>query len=404
MQTKKRSKTPTEEDENKRATKKIKILSQKIPSWNIIKTPFYIEGCTGVQWMRVEGRNQYILIIGENHQDKGNSIELIKHLADSTNCPIDVIIEDQYESYWNEELGYTQSNSTRFRAEKKRVCYDPRQIPSSPRKISRSSDFYKTCIRPYQGRLKIWAEDIRSTSIFKMFLDATFKVFNKYARKRVDLDEIEHDFNLLYETDRQFRQWFTRVKRVMKSFFHFNLYHKDASKYHDTILKELRLLFQTEGNPINNQWFLHHLDLVLKSRDKSHMTFARDMTRHFSSSYLNKLKRYVDQEIDNGLFFDTLLNAIIFDVAILLRIQKILRKQKEGLIVCFVGYNHLLNLEEIMKIKELGHLRMVDIQYFDCDPTTKHFSWTNPLSFCMDETQLMKKYNQLSPKFTMGKT
>lgn len=344
-----------------------------------------IKGCESFEWFRVGERNQYVLLVGEGHHYKGNSPEFIRKLVGSYNCPIDVIIESPFETYWNLKPSHKQSNTTMFRYAKQKLCFDPKRIP--PQSQMGKGEFFNVCIEPFQGKLRIWAQDIRASSIFWLFMNNTYLFYHEFHKKHGQNSEME--FKKLCDNDSDLLYWFSIVKRCFKDFFDFPLYAKDPKKYHEKILKDLNLLYQNKPENLKN-WFNTNLEKILESQDRSHLDFAEEMTRYFSEPFLEKLRRHLHREIDRNNILFIMMNLWFFDVSILLRIQKILTRQDNGIIVCFVGDHHVESVSKLLNMKDLSLLRLNKREKVKC--TNKEIVWRCPLQYCNRNSKLMDIY------------
>lgn len=353
----------------------------------IMSKKFTIKGCESFEWFQVEKRNQYILLVGEGHHYKGNSLEFVRQLIGNYNCPIDVITELPFETYWKPATTYKQSNSTLFRRAKERICFDPTKIP--PQSQMKSGEFFNVCIKPFEGKLRIWAEDRRPTSIFSIFMTATFELFEKFEKKYKD--KFEKEMFLAFKKDVNLNYWFSIMKLCMKSFFNFRLYQQNPQKYHDEIITNLKLLYDNKPQNIKD-WFNKHIDEILKSKDKSHLDFAEDMIRHFSSAFLEKLRRHIFTEIEKDNLVHIFLNFWFFDVSVLLRIKKIIERQSNGLIISFMGDYHLETISSLLSLKDTGSLKLEKKEKIRCQ--NQNIVWDCPLHYCNKNSKLMDIYLQ----------
>ena len=127
-------------------------------------TTVQVKGCLGVDYYEYYVSKNVkipIYIFGEEHTLEGNSNSILNTIYSNTNCPIDVLIETFFTDKGN-ILHTSEGNVAQLITKYERCMNKSSVIAQHQFKQSiRNSDFYKTCIVPFKGRVKFWAVDVR---------------------------------------------------------------------------------------------------------------------------------------------------------------------------------------------------------------------------------------------------
>lgn len=302
-----------------------------------IQADIEIKGTTDVVLYKMSKRDQYIVIIGESHDYEGNSNDFLKQLSSQYNCPIHVLVEKSFDEYWKYSVHQAyNSNSTVFYFPPLSYCTRKGKIPKNAEvmKQREHKDYFDHCIAPYRGRVKIWAVDIRSTSIFHLVCYPQITIWYELGQKQM-LDNVKNK--------KEWKEWLEASRKVQLNLLDMDLARKDLDAYDKKIKDGIIQAYKKipEGAPflkMSMERLTHTMKEVLDTRDKSHLHFMIslmylpiEMTRVWITLIKEKLMKDA---------FYVLFMIGVHDLYMMVRLYRILTTQKEGWVVFFGGYVH----------------------------------------------------------------
>lgn len=299
-----------------------------------------IEGCHNVtEWeyngVRSQGR---ILCIGEIHDLDGNMKELIQQMLKKTNVPIDICVEKAYSDYediFNCLPQYAKSLSCYFYSDNIRICSEKGIVPKQTH-IKPNTTFFRKCIKPYKGRIKIWATDLRHTSFFFFFRQ--FPNINKVKKKK-----------------------------FFKTLLSYSLYKKSRLQYDHDICTQYRNII-LEIDPSNVDKYMK-----LLNTDKNHVRLMQDLSffpekiiklwiRIISHYLLNINEEFYKQEKNPMITKKPLQNVNksdyagqelllgIMDVYTVMRILRLTNTNENRLIIFIGGVLHRHIIDKLLQV------------------------------------------------------
>lgn len=339
-----------------------------------------IKGYVNISEFKVKNRNQMIYLIGEDHTQKGNSPQILKDIAQNIDCPIHVLVEKSFDTFWNMELIEPVSNSSLFWIPPLEMCTTKGVVPKD-KDLLKHKQFLNKCILPYKGRVKIWAVDIRRTSIFhlvfRLGLNMVYTLGEKHVLWKIKNNPI-------------WKKWYQSVVQFQKHLFNFHL---SKQMYNKKIIREIYkiyyLLPQNTTPRLKKHEIRDLIDNILKTTDKSHLDLYEEI-QMFSPELRSKLeyqfKRFLKKEDPIG----KLLLAGLFDLNCFISLHRILKKTKNGLVLMFMGFFHADHLTELLK--NFPQTEFVSRSL--CSPSTHSFSLLVPSMNCPQKTLRMKLFLQ----------
>lgn len=311
---------------------------------------YELEGCTNLFEFGVENRPlQKIFLVGEHHHLPGNSIPFLQDLSREVECPIDVIVEQPYESFYgfleSNQMSSPISNMNFFRKKPWSICLQPTHVQT------KNNLYFKTCIQPFQGKLKVWGADIRFTSLFKLFLNISDDLVEKMKFKDLNTIKITLEKNKMFETF-----LYHPFKNTIKSFLQFELYALSSEYYKKNIFDNLEILFENMGTFFKKEVTLTRTNLekltkkILTSRDKSHLSLAESITTNFPPAVYKKWTSLLLENIEKDPQYCLSLGPFM-DLETVLRIYKILRLQSQGIILVYAGSRHTNSIKDLLSIQ-----------------------------------------------------
>lgn len=349
-----------------------------------------IQGCDTVDVFQVlgEGRNQYIICIGENHDLKGNTLELLQWLSKEIDCSVDILVEKGFQELYTAKSDWGDSLVGAFHKPPLQTCTTPVKIPSKKEILEKKQeqDFYKDCIFPYEGKIKIYGIDLRKVTLFFTLHDFSSRVadekFNNEERKIIR--ELR--------TNQHFRNWFDLVLNAQRSILDVDLFLQNRSVYDQKVkkaiyevyvksppeLKQYIDLGVIKFNPKTKGSFDEYFEKILNfKRDKTHLRFMEDLVNLFSMPILDKFFNVLSITLNDQQPMWVLMSSAIMDLETIFRIHKILAKKKEGFIFVIAGNAHTLQVSRMLDLEHTSYSTPrgseYTIQYIgtlDCDPYT----------------------------------
>lgn len=338
------------------------------------------EGCTKVFWFHVEDRQQDIYIIGENHNDPGNSVELVRNLAEHIACPIDVFIEKPHTLHWKYIPGKKRSNMTNFSYPPIQFCLRKGKIPkdtqlSNPKNVQ----FFNKCIRPFKGRVKLWSIDLRKTSIFNFVKNLSLQL----------IDIAEKSEGILPST------FYSDIIDFQHCFFNFTLFNQNREQYTIEFFDSFSKIFDTiyHESLITTKPNQTKINLIL-GKDKSPFYIVEHFIKNTSPEEVDKWQKWFTSFLKNQRHRnENLLLVSIQDFYNLVRMYRILKKQKEGILLFFVGFLHAENMKNFLRDVPTNDpsLKLELKEEYNCGEKKSMFL-PIPLQDCKEKTSRMEEF------------
>lgn len=369
---------------------------------------FSVKGCENFFAFRYKNRpHQIIYLFGEDHELPGNSLTFLDILKDANPCSIDVIVEKEFQTLYHHDFKKGRSNISLFADPPISDCTHPSMIPE-PTQIrnSKNKHFFQTCIQPYEGKLKIWATDIRMTHIFYLafeFLDRVYDHFERtYKKNSVLLAQVQK----LLKNDADFKLWVDEIRNFQKGILNFDLYNQNPKRYNEIIINSLLEIFDmcpTKYRYIIPKFIMNKIlpkhrtiqekvgQILTSSRDKSHLKLAEKITKHIPEEVYQNWQKYMFNIIDDDDVLDLFVLTIFFDLESLYRLYNLLKKQREGFIVIFAGSAHTQNIADMLKLDPDFELQMESNDHI---PAPNQINLNIPTYPCTEKTQLMRLYEK----------
>ena len=323
---------------------------------------FVVDGCfQEVSLLQVEDRPQFILMVGEDHSFVGNSDTFLKALAHSTNCPIDVLIEKPFGTYWRLLIKNTRSNLIRFYFPPFDVCTDPDKMPLSDKDIHLPpyKEYKTNCLDPFKGKIKFWGTDIRRTSLFYLVQRLTFTLAmffdERYPQNPRDA------FRQTIQSDTTLKKWFKSLKQMNKALFDFQMYNFSPDYFEKQIRDRLVKLYKhtpdflkefalgMEPTKKKKKTIEEDIETILRSKDKSHRDLAKKVWKLTGGNLevIKNVQSFFFNKMEADEWYLLFCNHMV-DVESILRIYKLIQKQKEGILVFFAGSQHTSVVQEFI--------------------------------------------------------
>lgn len=364
---------------------------------NISPLRSIVQGCLAIDMFRVVGkeRKQYIFVIGEDHNLSGNAVRLLNYITDKTKCPLNILVEkpftyDPVPVVWPN----TKSNVATFFNPPYDICTDPTRLPD--KKFSPKSDqeirFYENCIRPFRGNTKIWAIDLRWTGIFRLLYTMTCSLYLYHFKS--------NDNNVKKEirTNPAFSTWFEKLVKLQTSFIDFTTFQLNPSKYDTEFRNNIADVIRTAPDvvlrslPLSSKPVEQIIQDHLKSRDRSHMTVMKHLSSMFSLFQLTELQKIISSTLDKHSAGHVFMWSFIMDLEFMFRIYKLLGKQKEGFLICFVGDKHRERISQFLSITTPIGLKIENMKSEKCIRSRGTIEL--PSILCSHKTSWMKLFEK----------
>jgi hypothetical protein len=194
-----------------------------------------IQGCITVTQYDYESSESrgHIVLIGENHSIPGNTTDLLQELLGKTRCAVDICIEKAYQKT---EVIFRNNDVTSLT----KYFYLPPIDKCSTKGYVLKQDkirdsipaFWKDCIEPYRGRVKIWATDFRYSGMFGTLMntdpdETSRRLKTELFEKILMYDAYKKDKNAYNETVKNY------YRRYMES-----RYDTETVRYYMKVLHE----------------------------------------------------------------------------------------------------------------------------------------------------------------------
>lgn len=275
-----------------------------------------VQGITNATMMRYihPSCTQYVLLLGEDHDEDGNFVQFLEALLQAGSCPVDIIVEKEYKRSVARYNGRQVFSHRYWKSKRSHLYYlreDMDQCTSRSEKFTVQREFVEKCILPFQGRVRFWSEDLRLSDdfIFLQFLS-------------VDLNR---EMSLI---QREYR------KEFFDCLTDFSLYAENKDHYATAMD---RLLEKVE-------------DLVRRVFEKVEFQGSVQQTRRrglFAGVPLATVKDWMELIARSDEEYRSRF-AALFDIPACERVLRLLDEQKNRLIVIFTGAKHTAKLVQML--------------------------------------------------------
>lgn len=257
---------------------------------------------------------QLLLLMGEQHDSPvNNAKEIIQTLVNELDCPIDIIVERPYVS--NNLISY-------FTTKPITNCFIKGNNPKQEF-LSSNTDYYKSCVEPYKGKVKMWEIDMQQMSWFNWFL------FIRYNNEQ----QIKKDKSLM-----------TMTKQFFLNILNYDAYVTNPTYYDNTIQEQYNTIFDY----FSKKYTISDKDQFIKrfrtQKEKDYMKLMESLSylTYESAKYIcDKIRTECEKTFDIVAFVRYLSDAYAF-----MKICRIIREDKNRMIVCFVGEQHIYMLND----------------------------------------------------------
>lgn len=307
-----------------------------------------IEGCVHITEMRVRTvtNEQMVLLIGEKHTLSGNAEQILKDLLHYNDCPVDVLVEKDFQSHMKPSVfgwANNDSNVAYFFNDPLQECTRRGKVPVDKNILDQKyKSFYKKCIKPYRGRIKIWATDMRLRSWFTYIY-------------------------LLKLTPSQRR---TYLNPLWQMVFDIDEYRKDPKNYDNRVRELVKNLYD---NIISWVFTIPPVNLnKLFNDEKGHMSLMKNLN-HLPYPIVKALCKDTVQKLTNPKILPEYILEIM-DIDTTTRILRLLSENKNRIIVVFAGYLHTDHIKDLLQniyLDEKKTQYLYHVQTLDCSIKTK---------------------------------
>uniref|UniRef100_A0A6C0K5H9 Uncharacterized protein n=1 Tax=viral metagenome TaxID=1070528 RepID=A0A6C0K5H9_9ZZZZ len=288
-----------------------------------------IKGCIQVDtyYVRNNDSEQIILLIGERHNLDGNANKIIDKMYKNTTCPIDIINEQPFVSL---STSQQMSNASLMAGDS---CVNNGVTPKDDHlDLDRNKQFVDQCIVPYQGRIKKFYEDYRSTKYFRVWS-------NRVSSGRLPIHQTDYIKILL---------------KLKDAVIDFHTYLDDPQIYHTNVVDAIKRIYDRLKESITKQ----DIENAMKNGEKNHMHLMKGLIDNFDLPTLEEIKQVLDYGDTGGIGSKRYLTNLVslvyyYDLPMLLRIVRLLKENKSRYIVCFMGDYHRENLQRLLSIPGL---------------------------------------------------
>ena len=352
-----------------------------------------IQGARSVTVYKTRSRRgeneKMVILVGEYHTDPGNAQEIVETLLrENPGCPIDVVVEKSFydepptNSMLDDILDIPDisniSNIGYFKTREKSLCSSIHTTTKDHR-----DKFYKQCVEPYHGRVKVWAIDFRDHPPLQTLVEYCALVLERIARKNKEYEQLSGTY----------QRFIQHVRRVVESILDVKTYHKDKDR--KAYIEQIREIFQQAMNGLPNTIKNHPTptsltpqqrkgprtdplsyfkelqdrvasasgnipDIPKKNNDKKKkkvkdFMYLMDSFLYLDSIVRRKIRRILHDflsDMDNN-FHDILILSGLLELYALLRIVRLLREPSSSILLVLAGNQHVSMLRRFFKIKDL---------------------------------------------------
>lgn len=344
-----------------------------------------IEGCLRIEWYR--SRNVMMYLLGENHAYSGNAVSILEHFSQNFSCPIHVIVEKSFDSFWRYSVSSDyNANSTSFYFPPLRICTTKGNVPRQTQLLQSSyKEYFTHCLEPYKGRIKFWGVDLRRTSVFYLV--------NEFWIQKVIRDGESTVLNRI-KFDNNYKILFKYTKEFIEHVFNIPLYKVNKNLYNERVLETVSKCENmfVKLDPTYKKTTKKRLIKMIKS-DKSHLDFARSLF-YLSDTIIDMWREEVKRTYENPL--TVLFMMPIHDVYAVLRMYRLIRQHKDGIVLFFGGQWHVSNMVRligpIQYRKETTRIPIDYLGYLECSSSSHTINLPVPRLECTTVTASMKLF------------
>jgi len=371
-----------------------------------------VQGCYNCYEFKISFHNtvQYIYLFGEDHDFKGNAIDIIDFFINNTNCPIHVLNEED-RSFKNPNRDYclTDNSNVLLIHKKYGKCANLKLKTPKDNDIKNHLNYIKECILPLKGRVKFWNMDLRNSSFFSFFkindkfLDKLIKYLDiSFMDKRIltecSIDNFNYNVKMLkikYASDidrTKFDQIILKMvefiniyKLIIKYLFDFQLYNTSIINYHlnlyDILTREniplhlLKLYFSRIYLLLNKiKKTKGHLKFTIHERYKNHL-YLMNSLNYLVHDTLNQIFKIFEYYYS---FNELKTNNLFVDIYTILRIIRLVRENKSQYILGFFGNDHAHLLSILLSIPSIFQYKTEDKNHYKMKGKVYPFDINDP--------------------------
>jgi len=278
-----------------------------------------VQGCKSITQYdySTEKSTGHIALIGENHTYPGNNPALLEEILKKTRCPIDICVERDYEIGRVPQKLENSSLMSYFRTDPIRLCSTKGYVPKQDNILSSSPKFWRDCIEPYRGRVKIWSLDLREYKFFRVLLIP--------AR-----NAIAH-----------------RQKQVLfEAILSYDRYKVNPDSYKLVVESEYRIYLHIQFPTEDDTRYSTYLDT-----GKNHMRLMHDLgylPKGVIKQWIRIVKKHLIRDEMIRDKFDTMRG--IMDIYTALRIVRLIQQEENRIILFFGGDTHRRIIDELLTV------------------------------------------------------
>jgi hypothetical protein len=371
-----------------------KIRNRIVPEYALFITSFlknrktdppldhsvHLTGCITLTTLRcldpLHPKYQYLFLLGEDHESLGNFPECFTKILKTTQCPIDIIFESSYDlasalsqrgqvfsmDYYDEKK---KSNLRQFRQRFEVLCRRGRVPPQTQQHFHKPqhAQYVQKCVVPYQGRVKIWAEEYRYTDQF-LFLQML---------QLPSATEEEHTMKFEF-----MMQFFTLFCDAALFLSDFDMYTSRLLRFLKEVETYIRSLYPDIRFSLGHQQG-HGVRRLLKH-----------MQQYLPEKVITLWLDIIYKQCDNQKFH----MSALFDLPACVRILRLYQERKDRLVFVLCGAAHTASLVALLTKMNVGDLTIQRIHQQSC-PTPRFFY---PALHSSDRTTRMRYYDRKHQK------
>jgi len=270
---------------------------------------------------------------------------ILKKFSENFSCPIHVIVEKSFDTYWKYSVSSTyKANSTLFYSPPLRTCTTKGLVPREHQLSSLSKEYLSDCLKPYKGRVKFWAIDIRRTSVFNLVSEFWIQLIYEH--------NADHILALLKTSD-IYKRIYECTQKFIENILNVQLYIKNKNLYNDRIMKTISV-FARHVVKLDSKKYPIYKNIekvvkeIIRTGDKSHLDLGRSLS-FLSDDILHRWKENILQTSKNNPLY-TMLMIPLHDIYAILRMYRLIRKHQDGIILFFGGDWHTSNMSLLIKL------------------------------------------------------
>lgn len=292
----------------------------------------------GLYFVRSLASQQIIITIGEDHTvpNINNTSDILKTLVKNMDCPIDVLVERPHTPL---KLSPTKANSliSYFNNELAK-CFIKGYIPRQQKITEQSNkDYYRECVKPYQGKIKLWGTDIRQMSWFRWFNYILYpedpdQPYGPIDR-RITPDIIEY------------------TKKLFSVTFDYDYFLTDRDGYDKTVRHGYHYLLERVadvlGERITKNRKLQQMISRMQTHEKDHLRFMGSLS-FFSPETARYICGTIQEECQGDKFNMNNMLFSIADASMYIRTARLVRENKNRVLLLFMGMDHMNDFHRLL--------------------------------------------------------